>query len=584
MGQVWVRELVGGLDTRRMPETTPGGVLIAGENGHITSGGEFEKRAAMVRKYELPAGTVGLATNSVGLVVFGHEAAPSMPAGVTYEQLIHPDTVTALDKILSYDLYGAKIYAVAQFADGSIHHYYDSVLVDDWFDGRARAQFRVTGGDATSTLDDLLVNGVAVISAPVTWADNNETAAAAIAAAINSATTAPNYSATAVSDVVNIIADDPGAAANGFAVTFVTTNGLALTPPSGVVLAGGVDSDAYVPGTYVRTIGSKVYSVSGPLFHFSGIREPTKWTPDVTGAGFIDMSKESSNAEELTAVANYQGFVAIFAPRVVIIEYVDPDPDLNRKVQILRNTGTNYAGSITEYGDSDLFYLAESGCRSLKARDSSNAAATIDIGVPVDTLVKAKLRGMSDDEKQNITGLVNPDDGRFWLIMGDTAFVFSYFSNAKVSAWTTYAMEAWPDGSSVPFTVENAVVFRDRVYLRAGNVVYVYGGDEVELTYDESVAKAWLPLLAADHPTKFKSWNGIDAAVEGLWDFYLSMDPTDLSARELIATITETTFNSQRLPLNGSTTHVGPQLETRGSGPAKLSSLVLHYLETESES
>ena len=45
MGTIWIREFTGGLDARRLPETTPGGVLIKGIDGHINRGGEFEQRA-----------------------------------------------------------------------------------------------------------------------------------------------------------------------------------------------------------------------------------------------------------------------------------------------------------------------------------------------------------------------------------------------------------------------------------------------------------------------------------------------------------------------------------------------------------
>jgi hypothetical protein len=43
MSTIWIKEFIGGLDTRRMPATTPGGVLLRGVDGHITRGGEFEK-------------------------------------------------------------------------------------------------------------------------------------------------------------------------------------------------------------------------------------------------------------------------------------------------------------------------------------------------------------------------------------------------------------------------------------------------------------------------------------------------------------------------------------------------------------
>ena len=99
------------------------------------------------------------------------------------------------------------------------------------------------------------------------------------------------------------------------------------------------------------------------------------------------------------------------------------------------------------------------------------------------------------------------------------------------------------------------------------------------------------PKIAGQHEDylfkqlrEFKGWNGIDAAVEGQWDLYAAMQPVDLTVRELIATVTETTFNAQRIPFDGQATHVSPQLESRGAGQAKFSSLILHYLDSDSES
>jgi hypothetical protein len=159
MGKIWVKELTGGLDVRRLPETTPGGVLSKGQDGHITSGGEFEKRAAFVKAYTLPTGTVGLAADTTSLIVFGSATDPGVPSGVAYQRL--QKGVKSLADVPSWDLYQTDVYAVGEFTDGTIVHYFDTAEVTDWFDGRARASFSVSGGtDATSTLD-LLVNGVA---------------------------------------------------------------------------------------------------------------------------------------------------------------------------------------------------------------------------------------------------------------------------------------------------------------------------------------------------------------------------------------------------------------------------------------
>src|SRR5690606_25456464 len=168
MAIIHVREFLGGLDTRRMPETTPGGVLIQADDGHISAGGEFESRAAFVDSYTVTS-TVGLAATRSELVVFGSAAAPALPEGVSYQRLQHPDGTPTLVSVPSWDLYAGKVYAVGVFSDGSRHHFYDGVRVTDWFDGRARAVFSVVSGGttpATSATASFRVTGGSVTPAP----------------------------------------------------------------------------------------------------------------------------------------------------------------------------------------------------------------------------------------------------------------------------------------------------------------------------------------------------------------------------------------------------------------------------------
>lgn len=790
MGTVWIKEFTGGLDVRRLPETTPGGVLVRGADGHITRGGEFEKRAAFVKAFDLPEGTVGLARTRTGLVVFGSAASAVLPTGVAYQRLLHPAGV-ALTEVLSYDLYDGKIYAAARFGDGSVHHFYDGVRVEDWFDGRARTSFRVTGGTGASTLDMIYVAGVPIITAPVTWATSNEatataiaaaidahastpeytayangdevfiiataagpgsngrsvevnvsggltispdpisaldgggvdggnpaqgtftitagpgtilpaingvalaaaavtwatdneTTAAAVAAAINAHTSTPNYTATSSGAKVTVATADNTDAVNGDDITFTLTgdlsvqaggakgtagftvgagvagatiivkiDGVALHSPAvtftnatntaaaiaaaitadastpeytatsdgarvtistanltanhngktltftkvGVVptsnvtavsggaapattmtpMAGGKVDDAFTPGAFVKTVGSKIYSTAGSILHFSGIKAPTQWTTDAIGAGFINMASENSGSEELVAVERYQSLLAVFAPEVVQVWYIDPDPELNRQSQVLNNTGTSAPRSVTQFGDDDIFYLDASGLRSLRARDSSNAASTTDIGVPIDALLTAKMAAMTEAQRNAAIGLINPVDKRFWLILGDEVFVFSFYGNAKVSAWTTYNLTAFVDGDETPFTADAALTYRDRVYIRSGNAIYVHGGVSGALVYDETQADAWLPFLDANVPTTKKRWTGVDVAVSGVWQISAAMEPTLPEYSEVIAYADETTYNMARVTMAHSSTHLGLRCRSTGDGPAVLSAAVLHY-------
>lgn len=567
MGTIWIKEFTGGLDTRRLPETTPGGVLITAQDGHITRGGEFEQRAAFIREFDLPAGTLGLAARPTGLVVFGSGSPPAMPAGVTYQRLQHPNPDIPLTRVLSWDLYAGKLFVAAEFANGSRQYFYDGALVTEGIDGRARAAFRVTGGSVGASLQTLTVNGVDILGGPVNWTGSNEATAVAIAAAVNAFVSDPDYVATGVDGDVNVIAATPGANANARVVAATGAGGLTVFPATGLVLAGGADGVS-TPGTFVKTIGAKIYATSGPNMSFSGIKTPTGWTTDTVGAGFIDMSTETSGSETLQALAKYQSTVAVFSERVIQIWYVDPDPALNKQTQVLNNTGTASPHSVTQFGDNDIFYLNESGLRSLRARDSSNAAATTDIGIPVDTLIVEALRGLTDLERSQIFGLIEPREGRFWLTIKDKVFVFSYFPGSKVSAWSTY---------SPGFDIEEALPFARRVYLRSGNAIYCYGGTGDVEEYDDTPAVARLPYLDAGSPTMKKTLMGVDAALRGEWLVSMSMQPDDLDAVDLIATLTETTFCAGTIPARGSSTHFGLTLTSQGVGPHRLGSLVIHF-------
>lgn len=574
-----------------MPEASTGGVLLVGNNGHITRGNEFEQRAAFKPTYTLTANrTVGMAATSSGIVVFGHQTTPSLPTGVTYQRLQHSDGSTALVRVLSYDLYQGKLYVVGEFADGAIFHFYDGVRVTDWFDGRARLTFYVIAGVETpsaSQITNIKVNGVAAISGAVSWATGNEETAAAIAAAINSHTSTPDYVATSSGNAVNIIAATPGAGSNGYYVSIYTADGftISLGEPTEPRLQGGADStNSYQPGDFVKTIGQKMYATSSSRMHFSGIREPTKWKTGTVGAGFVDMSSESSGSEILTALARYQNFVAVFASRVVQVWYTDPDPNLNRQQQVLNNTGTSAPRSVTQFGDTDIFYLDQSGLRSLRARDSTNAASTADIGVPVDSLILEKFATLEALDAELVTGLIEPVSGRFWLILKDKVFVFSFFSGANVSAWSTYDLSYVSSETTTSFDMDEALVFNRRVYIRSGDTIFVYGGLDTGDEHDATIAEAWLPYLDGDDPTRKKQFRSIDAAALGVWKVFAAMDPTVPDVEDLVGTLTETTYNiGGRIPLSHASTHISLRFRSDGIGPHKLAACVISFDKTPDE-
>ena len=121
-----------GMDRRR---ARIAGTLVAlwtGINGHITRGGDFERRKKFVLKHTLPVGTHGLAVVNNQLYTFGSIATPSgLPAAVKYQQLAHTGT-SDLREILDWTSFDGKLYVVAEFENGDIYHYYNGSRVTAW--------------------------------------------------------------------------------------------------------------------------------------------------------------------------------------------------------------------------------------------------------------------------------------------------------------------------------------------------------------------------------------------------------------------------------------------------------------------
>lgn len=477
MGTIWVREFTGGLDTRRLPETSAGGTLMRLRDAHINRGGEIEQRPIFEKVHSLPAGeTKGLAASPDGLVVFGHQgSAPVLPDAVSYMALPHPSN-DALRKVTSWELFRGQIQAVGEFEGGDQFVFNDGARVTD-------------------------------SNAPPNLADSGKPKA-------------------------------------------------------------------------LLTAASKLFVTSGPNLFFSAVSDSSDFGDGVgVGAGFVDMSTHAKGAEELTGIGEYENYLAVFGERVTIIWYVDPDPSLSRRNQVLRGTGTIAPSSITQLGDGDLVYLSESGIRSLRARDSSNSAATSDLGSPIDGLVAEALLTATPDDLAAARGIVEPRSGRLWLSLKDRIYVFSYFRSDRVSAWSEYLPG---------FNVDEMVEHDGKVWLRSGDDLYVFGGQGSQFTYsDEVQAEAWLPYMDADEPFRSKTLDGVDAALRGTWETRIAMDPTNENASDLIARISETTYSQPSIEAPGEATHfslrfkcTAPESPTK---PAVLSAAVVHFDRDEQE-
>lgn len=427
-------------------------------------------------------------------------------------------------------------------------------------------------GGVDNAIAVMTVDGVAIIDQAVLHTGDNAETAALLAAAINEHESSPEYRAVAVGNKVNVIIQLPGTVHNGKTLAITATGNVTLSTAS-VALANGSNlvispagSETYLPGEYGKPAKTKMYTTAGPLTHFSGIDSPLESNDPIKEAGFINLSTNAEGSERLTAIANYQQNLAIFSERTVQVWFVDVLGSANQQLQVLNNTGAISPLSVQEIGDSDVFYLSESGLRSLRARDSSNAAFTTDIGNPIDTLILEEINKDRLRARES-RAVLEPRDGRYMLAMGSRIYVFSFFPASRVSAWSIY---------EPGFEVQAWAIIGRRLYCRGDDdTLYLLGGQD-GATYDDTEVVAYLPYVAAGKPATSKGFTGLDLACEGLWLVQVAADPNNLEALQSVATVEETTFAKGHVSFQVRTTHLAVRLTSKNDGYAKIGALLLH--------
>lgn len=689
-----------GLDTRKAAFTAPPGSLRDCMNAHITRGGEIEKRMTLGEYAELPDGTFGLHSLRDEVYVFGSKPEPSgLPPGIRYQRL-EPPHFANMTRLLSTCTFGGQIYAVAEYDDGAVYHFFGGNRVDapsnlEGLDAVVRAFEREVNERTTyltATTDDALIitstepgetftvgselsdDDIEITTLqdaedpvvarpavaetelsvnfpdPIPQGDDPEIEITAvyvdgsdalgssisvkaedyiepdnaaddlaqwIADAINNA----GFGVQALADGSRITVESEGPDHgdwNGRELEIVYTEAdgaeLSLTEATPVFEDGISESEedegqvqvtqvklegSFDPvtqyniqlngddirvlgktvgvGRFVMTFQDRIWSIAQSLLYFTGFDDsgnpdPTIWydpdEPDNLGAGFVNMATQEGGAETLTGIGVYQNQLAIFSRRSVQIWAVDPDPENLRQEQVIPNIGTVAPRSIQSFGDMDLFFLSESGIRSLRARDSSNIAAAQDVGTPVDSEVTRFLQSLTGGQRQRAQGVLEPTTGRYWLAVGGRVYVYSHFPGSDISAWSQYDFGR----------VDNIAASPSRVYVRSGSKVYLYGGLAGDQYSADDEVDVWLPFLDAERPGDRKVVTSIGVGCEGEWDVYIHPDPTRPGYAEFVATVEGTTFGLQpTVPARAVSSHFSFRLRNRAEGYARLTSFVIHY-------
>lgn len=374
-------------------------------------------------------------------------------------------------------------------------------------------------------------------------------------------------------------------------VSFAFTNG---EPTGETIVAANQDR------AYQITLGQRGYVVDGNDIYLSAVNAPDNMAG--TGSGVLTITSNGQPIGGIIALGDYFGQLAVFGPRGVQFYAVDPDPALMQYLRTLQ-ASTFAPRSVTGYANGDLIYLASSGIRSLRARDSSNLAAVSDVGSPIDRMIRDMMDYDADEAEPIFSGaspsrpvaehfriargMVHPRDGAFWLFLQHRVLVLSRHSGANVAAWSTFDLPV-PASDHVSdrnglikgrWCADACQIGETIAFRNFADEVFIYGGEDGN-GYDDSLAEVVTPFLDMGHPMTRKSFIGIDIVCEGEWTIEAATivgadDSTQHWAK--VADVDGPTRMPFRVPMAHYGTQIALRLTSRSVRAAKVSQIGIMY-------
>lgn len=578
-------DFAGGLDVRPAAALARSNILRVLQNAYVTTGKSIKKRPCLQTVGTLEAGTVGLKAFNGKLNTFYGAGAAITHADPLFvaNRVPHWTSGAAPVKIHYCDQYNAAMYVAAEYA-GSVfrHHYLDdpgawaatiAVLLNSYRRPSTANGFRY---EATAITDPgSWVTATAYVVGNFrrpTVVNGFRYEVTAIAGGGLSGAAEPTWPTTPGSTVI----DNPGANQ----VTWTCRSYVAAVEPAWPTTVGNTVVDGQVTWTcrtfavtdtncphtkQVMKAAQKMYAVGvdATTVRYCATGNPRDWTSS-SDAGFLPAGLYARGSDHVTALGVFSNkSLAVFFSDNSQLWAVDPDPAQIVLTSNIEGVGTIYHRA-TGPVSIDLFFLAQTGFRSMAFTQITQNVQDNDVGTPIDKLVRAAFSTIDDP-----ISIYYPKLGQFLCFQGSVAWPYSFSRSSKLSAWSTF---------TYPVTFDDVTVLNQELYVRSGDVVYKVT-DAVFKDGDTSVPLVDVQMFYQDakKPGVLKQFTGMDVIGEGQWTIshLISADNQTLESQAYeYPAITEP---GALYPVELLSTRIAPHLRHQRDEAAELSQLILYY-------
>lgn len=318
-------------------------------------------------------------------------------------------------------------------------------------------------------------------------------------------------------------------------------------------------------------------------FALSAIDDPTGWEEQNVGSAVIPFTTQYGNGDSAYGFASIGNRFAVFGEKTTQIWTIDADPSKWVLSQVLDNTGTKHGDGVQAIGEVDVFYPDRTGIRSLRSKELSGDAFVSDVGTPIDSIVRAKIK-LAESNGYPICSAIDPITKNYWVFIYDTIYVLTQSPISKITAWATFeptylplitiltgtstisgltagVRYHWQKGANATsltngtevllkegtFTAQGTSVtitgatsdsflwqsdntFRPKKMFVVNGIVYLIGSNNRLYSYDPSVAD-WSPTyvetpwIDMGSPSKRKQFQAIEIAAVGSWKIKIATNP-----------------------------------------------------------
>ncbi len=168
----------------------------------------------------------------------------------------------------------------------------------------------------------------------------------------------------------------------------------------------------------VAKLASKIFAVNGDTVRYCKTGNPRDWSA-ANDAGFLPTGMNSRGDRSANALGIYQGNLVVLSKDGAQVWKVDPDPAAMAFQDIVENVGTSFPSTVVNVAGA-LYFLSDYGFRSITTLQLTNNLADVDVGSPIDALVRARLKAGGVSPKSSYFS----GTGQYVCSMGNELFVY----------------------------------------------------------------------------------------------------------------------------------------------------------------